>query len=69
MFPVSQSAMANLWSVLIFAASFPDVTQLDAELILPSAILPVVRTALLVAERFQLRESILESHGHVSSAP
>ena len=40
----------------------PDVTKPDAELVVSSATLSVLRTDLLVAERFQLRESILQSH-------
>lgn len=37
----------------------PDVTKPDAELVVSSAILSVLRTDLPVVERFQLRESIL----------
>ena len=69
MFPVSQRAMANWFVGLDLRGKFPDLTELDAELIVASATFFVVRTALLVAERFQLRESFLESHGHVCSSP
>jgi hypothetical protein len=54
---------------LDLGGEIPDVTKPDAELIVPGAILRVVRTDLLVSERFHLRDRLLESHGHVSIAP
>ena len=50
---------------MIFAANFRIVTELDAELIVAGAALFIMCAALLVAERFQLREGFLESCGHL----
>jgi hypothetical protein len=46
-----------------------DVTKRDAELVVTGAALPVSRTDLLVSERLQLRESILEGRCHAGGAP
>src|SRR5688572_28160453 len=51
---------------LDLCSKLPDVTYPNAELITPSTILFVMRTHLLVTERLQLRESVLESHCLVS---
>ena len=41
----------------------PDFAEADAELIVPGALLGVLRPHLRVAERFELPESFFESHG------
>ncbi len=41
----------------------PDIAASDAELIVAGTVLGVLRTHLLVAERFELRESFFERHG------
>src|SRR6188508_2687843 len=57
------------WVGLDLRRNLPNVTVLDAELIVPGAPLPVLLTDLLVAESFELRKSILECHGHVCLDP
>ena len=44
---------------------FSDVAEPDAELIVACAVLAVLRTDLLIAERFELRESFFESRSHI----
>jgi len=44
---------------------FSDVTEPDAELIVAGAVLAVLCTDLLIAERFELRESFFESCSHI----
>ena len=43
---------------------FSDVAESDSELIVAGAILAVVRADILIAECFELRESLFESHSH-----
>lgn len=61
--------MVNEVAGLALRGKLPDVAKLDAELIVPGAILFVVRTNLLVSESFELRESFFERHGYVCSGP
>jgi hypothetical protein len=44
---------------------FSDFAEPDAELIVAGAVLAVLCTDLLIAERFELRESFFESRGHI----
>jgi hypothetical protein len=44
---------------------FSDGAEPDAELIVAGAVLAVLRTDLLIAERFELRESFFESRSHI----
>ena len=67
MLPVSQRDRAELVVGLDLLRQRADVAVLDAELIVAGAVLGVVRTHRLVAERFELLESFVERHGRACS--
>ena len=63
MFPVSQSASASAWFVLIFFASSRMSPSWTPNWLSPAPALGVLRPHLLVAERFELLEGFFEGHG------
>lgn len=61
--PALPKSQGQLVVGLDLLRQFPDCVESDAELIVAGTVLGVLRSHLLVSERFELLESLFEIHG------